>query len=69
MLFFFLLQNWRREGQNRSCLGGKLVPMGGGGRWEEGVGGWICCKYCIHMYENGKMIPVETVPGMGGRRD
>jgi hypothetical protein len=27
------------------------------------------CKYCVHMYVNGKMIPVETVPGIGGRGD
>jgi hypothetical protein len=20
------------------------------------------CKYCVHMYINGKMIPVETTP-------
>jgi hypothetical protein len=26
------------------------------------------CKYCAHMYVNAKMIPVETVPGMGKRR-
>jgi hypothetical protein len=31
------------------------------------VGGWIWCKQCIHMYVNAKMIPVETVPGMGGK--
>jgi hypothetical protein len=24
------------------------------------------CKYCVHMYLNGKIIPVETTPGMGG---
>jgi hypothetical protein len=23
-------------------------------------------KYCALIYENGKMRPVETVPGMGG---
>jgi hypothetical protein len=23
-------------------------------------------KYYIHMYENGKIIPVETVQGIGG---
>jgi hypothetical protein len=22
-------------------------------------------EYCTHMYVNGKMIPVETIPGMG----
>jgi hypothetical protein len=23
------------------------------------------CKYYVHMYVNGKMRPVETIPGMG----
>jgi hypothetical protein len=23
------------------------------------------CKYWVHMYVNGKMISVETMPGMG----
>jgi hypothetical protein len=27
------------------------------------------CKYCVHRYVNEKMIPVETVPGMGGEAD
>jgi hypothetical protein len=31
----------------------------------KGVGGWIQYKYCIYMYVNAKMIPVETVPGIG----
>jgi hypothetical protein len=22
-------------------------------------------QYCVHMYVNGKMITVETIPGMG----
>jgi hypothetical protein len=22
-------------------------------------------KYCVYMYVNVKMIPVETIPGMG----
>jgi hypothetical protein len=26
-------------------------------------------KYYVHIYINGKMTPVETIPGMGGRRD
>jgi hypothetical protein len=25
------------------------------------------CEYCVHMYENTKMIHVETVPGIGAR--
>jgi hypothetical protein len=38
--------------------------VGGGRRWGKAVGGLIWCKYCVHMYVNGKMIPVETIPGM-----
>jgi hypothetical protein len=31
----------------------------------KGVGGWVC-KYCVHMYVNGKTRLVETIPGMKG---
>jgi hypothetical protein len=27
--------------------------------------GEIWCKYWVHMYVNRKMIPVETISGMG----
>jgi hypothetical protein len=33
--------------------------------FNKKVGAWIWCKYCVHMYVNGKMRPVETIPGMG----
>jgi hypothetical protein len=26
-------------------------------------------KYCVHMYANGKMRSIETIPGMGGGVD
>jgi hypothetical protein len=26
-------------------------------------------QYCVHMYVNRKRIPVETILGMGRRRD
>jgi hypothetical protein len=26
----------------------------------------IWCKFCVYKYVNGKMIPVENVPGMVG---
>jgi hypothetical protein len=42
--------------------------VGGVRRWRSGKGQQIWCKYCVHMYVNGKMIPVETIPGMGGGR-
>jgi hypothetical protein len=51
---------------------GKTGPVSGLVLWEEGgprkrvVGGWRWCKYCVLMYKNGKMRPVETVPGTGG---
>jgi hypothetical protein len=38
---------------------------GVGRMWGKSVGGWIWCQYCVHMYVDGKMIPDETVPGMG----
>jgi hypothetical protein len=38
----------------------------GSRRWGKGVGGLIQCKYCANMYVNGKMRPVEMIPGMGG---
>jgi hypothetical protein len=28
----------------------------------------MCQKYYVLMYENGKMRPAETVPGLGGGR-
>jgi hypothetical protein len=30
---------------------------------------WIWWKYSVHIYVNGKMRPVETIPGMGERRE
>jgi hypothetical protein len=36
-----------------------------GRRWGKGVEGRMWCKYCVHMYVNGKMISAETLAGMG----
>jgi hypothetical protein len=57
--------------ENRSAeqvLSGGLVQVGGGRIWGEDVGGWTWCKYCVHMYANDKMRPVETILGIGGER-
>jgi hypothetical protein len=36
-------------------------------RWQgKDVVGWKWCEICVHMYVNAKMIPVETIPGIGG---
>jgi hypothetical protein len=44
--------------------------MGGAGtsgRWQgKGIGGWIQYKKCVYTYVNVKLVPVETIPGMGG---
>jgi hypothetical protein len=54
---FFLLQNWRTGRQNRSCLGaGKNV------RRECRRVNMV--EYYVLMYGNGKMRPVETIPGV-----
>jgi hypothetical protein len=40
--------------------------MGRGMKWEKSVGGWKWYKYCVHIYVDGKMRPVETILWMGG---
>jgi hypothetical protein len=67
--FFFLLQNWRIGGWNRSCLGGLY-------QWEGGSGGERVRRLndgqkCEHMYRNGNITPVETIPGImeGGTKE
>jgi hypothetical protein len=39
-------------------------------QWEgdvngNGIGRWIWCKYCIHMYVNLTIATVKTISGMG----
>jgi hypothetical protein len=60
----FLLQNWKIGGWNRFCLGGwyNWEGEGGGERVWEGEYG---ANTYIYMYVNGKMRPVESIPGMG----
>jgi hypothetical protein len=43
-----------------------LVPVGGEKMLGKCIWGWIQHKYCVHKTVNGKMIPDETLPGMGG---
>jgi hypothetical protein len=68
MSFFFpLIKSENRRVEH--VLSGIVGTSGGGRRWGKDARGRIWCKYCVHMYVNGKMIPVETVLGMGGRED
>jgi hypothetical protein len=61
---FFFLQI--QEQKARTGPVWRLVSVGGGGVCEaKGVRGWIQCKYCVHMYVNVKIRPVETIPRIG----
>jgi hypothetical protein len=53
-----------RKSENRRAKCGTGPAWGRGRRWGKDVGG----KCCVHMYEDGKMRPVETIPVMGGGR-
>jgi hypothetical protein len=64
--FFFFLSHAEFENmREEQLLSGEGGTVGGERRWEKGKGGWIWCNCCVHMYVNGKMITVETIPGMG----
>jgi hypothetical protein len=51
---------------------GRTGPVWGVGtsvrrkEWGKSIGVQMWCKYCVHMYVNGKMRPVETIPGITG---
>jgi hypothetical protein len=52
----------------------QVLPGGGvgavtSGRVEEGGKGHGMVQYCVHIDVNGKMIPVETIPGIEGEGD
>jgi hypothetical protein len=34
-------------------------------KWCRRVNNSTCVELLLHMYVNGKMRPVETIPGMG----
>jgi hypothetical protein len=61
MLFFF--QKWKTRRQNKSCVG--VCTCGSGEDVRRGCRSVNKCKYCVHLYVNGKVIPVETIPEMG----
>jgi hypothetical protein len=35
----------------------------------KGNGRVNIAQICVHMYVNGRMIPVEIIPGKGGEED
>jgi hypothetical protein len=53
------------EQEGRTGLLWRVCTSGRGEVWGESIRGWIWYQYCVHMYENGKMKPVETIPGIG----
>jgi hypothetical protein len=63
---FFLLQNGEQEGGTGPAWGGNGWHQWGG---RKDVRRWVWCKYCVHMHINRKMIPIETIQGMGAGGD
>jgi hypothetical protein len=57
------------EQESKQDLSGGLVLVGSTEDIRKGVGGWICWNYYVLVYENGKMRPVDTIPGTGDRDD
>jgi hypothetical protein len=66
MLFFFLLKSLRTEVWNRFCLESRGWHQQEGKDIRKGCRRVNVVEYYALMYENGKMRPVETIPGMGG---
>jgi hypothetical protein len=65
MSFFFLLQNRRIGGQNQSCLGTGLVPLGRGEEVRKGHRRVSTVQIlCIHVRKQ-KNDTSEIVSGMG----
>jgi hypothetical protein len=63
-MIFFLSFLFYKIGEQESRTGpaqGERVGTSGsrGDSREKG------CKKCVHMHLNAKMIPVETIPGIG----
>jgi hypothetical protein len=61
------LPKLRTRKKNRSCLGD--CTSGRGEDIMKRCRRLTCWKYSVHICVNGKMRPVETIPGMGGRGD
>jgi hypothetical protein len=53
MSFFSFYKNREQEGRTGPIWGADTSSRGR--MWIEGVGGQIWCKYCVHMYVNGKI--------------
>jgi hypothetical protein len=41
---------------------GREADTSGGEKGGERSWGGECCKYCVHIFEDGKMRPVKTIP-------
>jgi hypothetical protein len=60
--FFLSITKSENRNGNGFYLRG-LVPVWWGGR--KVCGRVHMVQYCLHIYVNGKMIPVKGIPGMG----
>jgi hypothetical protein len=60
-LFFLTSEDRKTE----HILSWEVLPVEGEGEGERVWDGKCVCKYCVPIYVNGKMISVESIPGMG----
>jgi hypothetical protein len=59
-----LFKNGEEEGKTGPVW--ELAPVGGGQDIKKGCRRVNMVEYYALMNENGKMRPVETIPGIGG---
>jgi hypothetical protein len=57
---YFFYKNRKQEGRTGHVWGVGTSQWGKNVERES-----IWCKYCVHMDINGKVKPVETIPGVG----
>jgi hypothetical protein len=63
--FFFFLQNQKRqEGRTGPVWRSRVDTSGREEEVDKQCGRVNIAKYCVHMYVNEKMIPVEIIAGM-----
>jgi hypothetical protein len=68
--FFFYIIGEQEGGTGLAWVGGGgLVPVEGGEMSGKRGRMVSIVQNFVHMYVNAKMIPIETVPGIGERRD
>jgi hypothetical protein len=66
MSFFFFYKIGGQEDRPGPARGRGIGPSGRGKEVEKVCGRVSTVKYHVYVFVNGKIIPVETTPGMEG---